>query len=159
MSWRNGGSRNGGTRPPLGEPTLLNYAIVSGKLTAPPRSGEGARGGVAILLALLVPVLNPEQPREVVTWTDLDVEVPDLIAARHRVRALDPDQFVLAAGQVSERSTARNGVRHNVLLAEIVHPQPPDPPSLVLVGGPPNVGPTRPSKRNNGRAQRGRARA
>ena len=114
---------------------------------------------MAILLALLVPVLNPEQPREVMTWTDLDVEVPGPVAARHRVRALDPHQFVLAAGQVSECSTARNGIRHNVLLADIVHPQPPDPPNLVLVSGPPNGGSGRSSVRTNGQARHSQARA
>lgn len=95
MSWRSGRSRNGRGRQPPREPAGINYAIVSGKLTAAPRSGQGARGGSVTLLGLLIPVLDPERPHEVSTWTGWDVEVPAAaVAARHRVQELDQGQVV-----------------------------------------------------------------
>lgn len=140
MSWRSGRSRNGDGRQPSREPAGINYAIVSGKLTAAPRTGQGARGGSVVLLGLLIPVLDPERPHEVSIWTGWDVEVPSAVAARHRVHDLGQGQVVLAAGQISERSVAGNGLHRNVLLAEIVHRQPPEQPSLVVVGPTPGPG-------------------
>lgn len=141
MSWRSGRSRNGRAHRPPREPAGINYAIVAGETITAPRTGEGVHGGTVMLLGLLIPVVNPERPQEVSIWTPWDVEVPSAVAARHRVQDLDEGRVVMAAGQISERSVAGNGIHRNVLLAEIVHPWPPDPPSIVVVGGAPEPGP------------------
>lgn len=126
--WR---SQPGGRSPhriPFPEPTPpgLNHIVLTGTLSAEPRTARDLHGDVVVLLGLVFPVRDPDRPQDLWTWASCEVEVPEPLA-RCSVPGLQVGAPVLAGGQLSEREADEDECRRSVLLAAILHSS--DPPS------------------------------
>jgi len=89
------------------------------------------------VLDIAFPVFDPEKLEELWSWGRAEIEAPGAVATPE-VRSLTVGDFVLAAGQLSERGGDGSEERRNVLLATFVHPEPPPETGLVVVGEPPD---------------------
>lgn len=88
--------------PPF-DPRPVNHSILSGTLTEGPRLGRNPVGESVTVLRVEFPVTDPERPQTLWAWASCEVEVPDALAERRDVRALEAGSQVLVAGQLSER--------------------------------------------------------